>query len=119
MRRTLVLGVLVAMMLVAAAVPAAADGNAPNDGTDYVGMTLVITGQRSEPATFCDMNYVVYAAVAVSANGGGAVTVLVGIQGGASPGDRFLVISQVPCPTEPTSRVALSIQLIRPGNPIL
>ena len=73
-------------------------GNLDDDGTDYTGRVVVITGQRPGSRSACLSVYHEYTALLINP-GGPAIQKQIGLDVNVAiaPGDRFDIVSQEPC----------------------
>ena len=123
MRRLVLLG-LIGVLILAGGLPVkATQTNAPNDGFDYVGKTLIVTGGPLEVEVLCGNSLRVYRVVVVDGGGGPtepggggqAELVMIGFFAGAADvGDRFLVVGQNTCISDP-SRTELDVLRVSTG----
>lgn len=78
-------------------------GFAQNDGTNYVGKTLLLTSEQLEVRTMCSNSMSLHSAILIDSNGGPAERIIVGISGTNLPhsrGDMYLVLATQVCQSD-------------------
>lgn len=108
-KRIYALAALVALLILPGADAFASAGNVKNDGTSYVGNTIVITGQSTVPSSYCGISYGEYRAVMMNPEGGPSMMKDIAISAGVGvrPGTHYVVVAQYPCGKD---RLFLDIQ---------
>lgn len=103
------LAVLLALLFLPGADAIASAGNVKNDGTSYVGNTIVITGQSTVPSSYCGISYGEYEAVMMNPEGGTSMMKEIAISAGVGVrlGTHYKVVAQHPCGKD---RLFLDIQ---------